>query len=220
MAEFAATARTRPRRFPRRVTYDRDTVHSILDEALVCHLGFEDRGQPFVVPTLHARVGDELYFHGSAASRALRAVAGGLRVCVTVTLVDGIVLARTAFNHSVNYRSVMILGTASAIDESSAKLEALERFAEKVVPGRWDDVRPPTPKELKATSILALPLAEVSAKMRTGPPADEGEDLDWPAWAGVIPLALVPAGPVPDPLLDPSLEIPAYASAFRPPSGG
>lgn len=220
MPPFAATSRTRPRRFPGRVTHDRETILSILDAGLVCHLGFEDQGHPLVVPTMYARAGDELYVHGSAASRTLRALASRLRVCVTVTLLDGIVLARTAFNHSVNYRSVMVLGTAVAIEDPAAKLEALARFTEKLVPGRWDEVKPPTSQELKATSVLSLPLAEVSAKVRTGPPGDEGEDLDWPAWAGVIPLALVASAPVPDPRMDSLWAVPSYASDFRRPSSG
>lgn len=192
-------------------------IHSILDEGIVCHMGFSDQGQPLVIPTLYARLDDRVYIHGSAASRALRAMASGLPICVTVTLIDGLVLARTAFNHSINYRSVVMLGTATLVAEPEQKRTALELFTNKLVAGRWDDVRPPTGQELKATSVLVLPLAEVSAKARTGPPVDEGEDLEWSTWAGVIPLALTAFSPVPDPKLDTGLSAPTYAVDYRRP---
>jgi uncharacterized protein len=181
--------RIRIKREPQRGRYDRETIDLILDEALLCHLGFEIDGQPYVIPTLHARVGDKLYVHGSAASRMLRHLAGGVRVCVTVTLFDGLVLARSVFNHSVNYRSVVLLGTATLVegDEKSAALRAL---TEQLAPGRWDEARQPTTKELKATWILSVPIAEVSAKVRNGPPEDEPEDEELPVWAGVVPVHL------------------------------
>lgn len=177
------------KREPQRARYDRETIEAILDEALICHLGFEVDGQPYVIPTLHARVGDRLYVHGSAASRLLRHLAGGAPVCVTVTLVDGLVLARSVFNHSVNYRSVVVFGTATVVEDDE-KREALRALTEQLAPGRWDEARQPTEKELKATWILSLPLDEASAKVRTGPEEDEPEDLDLPVWAGVVPVHL------------------------------
>jgi uncharacterized protein len=181
--------RIRIKREPQRGRYDRETIDLILDEALLCHLGFEIDGQPYVIPTLHARVGDTLYVHGSAASRMLRHLAGGVRVCVTVTLFDGLVLARSVFNHSVNYRSVVLLGTATLV-EDDAKLAALRALTEQLAPGRWEEARQPTALELKATWILSLPIEEVSAKVRNGPPEDEPEDEDLPVWAGVVPVHL------------------------------
>ena len=179
----------RIKREPQRGVYDRATIDAILDEALVCHLGFEVDGQPYVIPTLHARIGDRLYVHGSAASRMLRHAASGVRVCVTVTLLDGIVLARSVFNHSINYRSVVVLGTATNVEDSE-KAEALRAFTDHVAPGRWNEARQPTEQELKATWILWLPLTEASAKVRSGPPEDDAEDLDFPAWSGVVPVHL------------------------------
>ena len=181
--------RIRIKREPQRGRYDRETIDLILDEALLCHLGFEIDGQPYVIPTLHARVGDKLYVHGSAASRMLRHLAGGVRVCVTVTLFDGLVLARSVFNHSVNYRSVVLLGEATLVEDDE-KLAALHALTEQLAPGRWEEARQPTAKELKATWILSLPIEEVSAKVRNGPPEDEPEDEDLPGWAGVVPVHL------------------------------
>jgi uncharacterized protein len=186
-------ARLRVKREPQRAHYDRETVEAILDEALICHLGFAVDGRPYVIPTLHARVGDRLYVHGSAASRMLRHVATGAEVCVTVTLFDGLVLARSVFNHSVDYRSAMVFGRATLV-EGDEKVAALRALTEQLAPGRWDEARQPTAKELKATWILSLPLDEASAKVRTGPPEDEPEDLDLPVWAGVVPVHLA-AGP-------------------------
>jgi nitroimidazol reductase NimA-like FMN-containing flavoprotein (pyridoxamine 5'-phosphate oxidase superfamily) len=206
----ASSERTRVRREPERGVYDRDAIDAILDEGLVCHLGFVHDEQPFVIPTLYARLGDEVYVHGSAASRMLRTLDEGIDACLTVTLVDGIVLARSNFNHSINYRSVVVLGRAAAVD-ADEKLRALEAFSDRLVPGRWADVRPPTAKELKATSILRLPLDEVSAKMRTGPPRDEEADYAWPVWAGVIPLSLVPGEPQADPRLAFELDPPVWS---------
>jgi nitroimidazol reductase NimA-like FMN-containing flavoprotein (pyridoxamine 5'-phosphate oxidase superfamily) len=180
----------RVRREPQRGVYDRQTIDAILDEALVCHLGFIVDGQPYVIPTLHARVGDRLYVHGSAASRMLRHAASDVRICVTVTLLDGLVLARSVFNHSIDYRSVVVLGTPTLVEDVAEKREALRAFTEHIAPGRWDEARQPTEQELKATWILSVPLDEASAKIRTGPPEDDPEDLDLPVWAGVVPIHL------------------------------
>jgi nitroimidazol reductase NimA-like FMN-containing flavoprotein (pyridoxamine 5'-phosphate oxidase superfamily) len=187
--------RIRIKREPQRGRYDRETIDAILDEALICHLGFEVDGQPYVIPTLHARVGDQVYVHGSAASRMLRELASSIRVCLTVTLFDGLVLAKSVFNPSVNYRSVVLFGTATLVD-SDQKLAALEALTEQLAPGRWSEARQPTPQELKATWILTLPIEEASAKVRSGPPEDEPEDLHLPVWAGVVPvhLAAEPSG--------------------------
>jgi uncharacterized protein len=187
----------RVRREPQRGRYDRETIDAILDEALYCHVGFEADGRPYVIPTLHARVGDLLYVHGSAASRMLRNLAAGVPVCVTVTLLDGLVLARSVFNHSINYRSAVVVGTATLV-EGDEKLAALRAFSEHVAPGRWDTVRAPTEQELKATWILSLPLAEASAKVRSGPPEDEPEDVGFPVWGGVVPVHLAAEAPLPD----------------------
>jgi nitroimidazol reductase NimA-like FMN-containing flavoprotein (pyridoxamine 5'-phosphate oxidase superfamily) len=209
--------RTTIRRLPKRAAYDRATIDSILDEALVCHLGIVRDDSPVVVPTLQARVGDDLYVHGSAASRTLRALSGGIEICLTVTLVDGLVLARSAFHHSVNYRSVMLFGRAELLEAAEDKRRALEAFTEKLVPGRWPDVRPPSPNELKATAVLRLPIGEASAKVRSGPPLDDEEDYERDVWAGVIPLGLCRLPPEPDPKLKSGLELPTYLRANRRP---
>lgn len=207
---MSTTPRTRIKRLPKRGAYDRATVEAILDEALVCHLGFVHDGHPFVIPTLHARAGDLVYVHGSAASRTLRALGGGFPVCLTVTLIDALVLARSAFHHSVNYRSVVLLGEARAVEDPERKLEALEAFTEQLVPGRWADVRSPTRQELKATTVLELPLLEFSAKVRCGPPVDDAEDYERDTWAGVVPLHQAVGAPVADPLLPAGIAPPAY----------
>ena len=181
--------RIRVKREPKRGRYDRETIDAILDEGLICHLGFEVDGQPYVIPTLHARVGDTLYIHGSAASRALRHAGSGAPVCVTVTILDGLVLAKSVFNHSINYRSAVVFGTARVVPDAE-KREALHALTNQLVPGRWDEARQPTAKELKATWILALPIEEASAKVRTGGPEDEPEDLELPVYAGVVPVHL------------------------------
>jgi len=181
--------RIRVKREPHRGRYDRETIDAILDEALICHLGFEVEGQPYVIPTLHARVGDRLYVHGSSASRMLRHAASGARMCATVTIFDGLVVARSVFNHSVNYRSVVVFGTAAAV-EGDEKRTALRALTEQLAPGRWEEAREPTDIELKATAILSLPLDEASAKVRSGPEEDEPEDRDLPVWAGVVPVHL------------------------------
>jgi len=202
----APSTRTRIRRVPSRADYSRETIDAILDEALIAHLGFAIDDQPYVIPTLHARVGDIVYVHGSAASRAIRSLTDGLPACLTVTLLDGLVLARSAFHHSMNYRSVVVLGQARPVEGPDERLAALEAFTERLVPGRWDEVRWPTPQELKGTRVLALDLDEASAKIRTGPPVDDDEDHELDVWAGVIPLS-VQAGPLtPDPKLRPGIE--------------
>jgi nitroimidazol reductase NimA-like FMN-containing flavoprotein (pyridoxamine 5'-phosphate oxidase superfamily) len=203
------------RRAPKRGVYDKDTIHAILDEALVCHVGFVQDGQPYVIPTLHARVGDVVYLHLSTASRLVRTLSERVPCCVTVTLLDGVVLARAAFLHSANYRSVVVLGEARVVD-GDEKLEALEAFSEQVVPGRWDSIRPPNRKELKATQVLALPLDEASAKIRTGPPLDEDEDLDMDVWAGHIPLELRPLPPQPDPRARRPVDEPEHVTNWHP----
>jgi nitroimidazol reductase NimA-like FMN-containing flavoprotein (pyridoxamine 5'-phosphate oxidase superfamily) len=210
-----ATERTRIVREANRGVYDRETIYRILDEGFVCHVGFATEGQPYVIPTMFARVGGVLYFHGSAASRMLRGASGGLQVCITVTLTDGLVLARSVFNHSMNYRSVVALGKANLIDDPAEKLAALRAFTEKLIPGRWNDARQPNEQELKATSILKLPLTEVSAKVRTGDVEDDTADYALPVWAGVIPLRFVAEAPIRDARCDASIPTPGYASNYR-----
>ena len=190
------SSRTTVKRHPERGAYDRATIDGILDEALICHVGFVVDGQPYVIPTIHARDGDTLYLHGSPASRMLRTIKGGVDVCVTVTLLDGLVLARSVYNHSMNYRSVVALGRAKEVTDLQEKLHAMERIVEHVRPGRWSEARQPNDGEIKGTTILALPLDEVSAKVRTGPPKDFEDDLSLPVWAGVVPLALTASDPV------------------------
>ena len=202
--------RTRVRRSAKRAAYDRETIDAILDEGMICHLGFEQDGQPYVVPTIHARVGDEVLIHGSSASRAMRTVAAGAPLCLTVTLLDGLVLARSAFHHSMNYRSVMLLGSARLLEGTDEKAAALEAFTEKLAPGRWDSIRWPNRKELKGTKVLAMAIDEASAKVRTGPPVDDDEDYELDAWAGVVPLALTPGAPQPDPRLRAGIAEPAH----------
>jgi uncharacterized protein len=194
----APSTRTRLRRKPARGDYGHEAIEAILDEALVAHVGFAMEGQPYVIPTMHARVGEHVYFHGSSASRMVRALAAGADACLTVTVLDGLVLARSAVHHSVNYRSVVVLGRAQAIETPTEKMAAIEAFMERLIPGRWDEVRPPTEKELKAIQVLALPLNEASAKMRSGPPLDDEEDYALDTWAGVIPLDTVARAPTPD----------------------
>jgi len=212
---FPATERTRVTREANRAVYDREAIYKILDEAFVCHVGFSLEGQPYVIPTMFARVSDHLYFHGSAASRMLRGLSSGLPVCITVTLIDGLVLARSVFNHSMNYRSVVALGKAELIDEPAEKLRALQAFTQKLIPGRWKDARQPNEKELKATSILKLPLTEVSAKVRAGGVEDDAEDYAFPVWAGIIPLRLVADAPERDQRCDPAIPTPAYAAKLK-----
>ena len=192
------TARTRVVREPHRGVYDRDAVNRILDEGFICHIGFAVDGQPYVIPTSYGRDGDVLYIHGSVASRMLRNLQQGVAVCVTVTLLDGLVLARSVFSHSMNYRSVVIVGTATLVDDPAEKISALRALTEHILPHRWEDVRQPNEKELKATSVLRIPITEFSAKVRVGPPIDDEEDYSFPTWAGVIPLELTPGAPIRD----------------------
>jgi nitroimidazol reductase NimA-like FMN-containing flavoprotein (pyridoxamine 5'-phosphate oxidase superfamily) len=212
---FTPTERTRVLREPNRGVYDREAIHKILDEGFVCHLGFAIDGQTFVIPTMFARIGKYIYFHGSAASRTLRGLSGGLAVCITVTLIDGLVLARSVFNHSMNYRSVVALGKAHLIEDPAEKLAALKAFTEKILPGRWQDARQPNEKELKATSILKLHLAEVSAKVRAGDVEDDAEDYSLPVWAGIVPLRLVADAPVRDAKCHPETPLPGYLKIYE-----
>src|SRR5271170_2900545 len=209
------TERTRVVREPHRGSHDREAIYKILDEGFVCHVGFSVDAQPYVIPTMFARVGENVYFHGSAASRMLRNLSEGLAVCLTVTLVDGLVLARSVFNHSMNYRSVVALGKATLVDAPEEKIAALRAFTEKILPGRWNDARQPNEKELKSTSILRLPLTEVSAKMRTGPVEDDAADYALQVWAGIVPLRLVADAPIRDARCDPGIPVPAYAAKYE-----
>jgi uncharacterized protein len=212
------TDRVRVRRKRERGRYEREAIDAILDEALIAHLGIAaEDGQPLVIPTLHARCGDLVYCHGSAASRTLRALAAGAPACLTVTLLDALVLARSAVHHSANYRSVMLLGEATVVQEREEKLAALQAIVEHIVPGRWADVRWPTENELKATSVLAIPIAEASAKIRSGPPLDDEPDYAMDVWAGVIPLASEPIDPEADPRLPAGTPVPPYVSDYRRP---
>lgn len=208
------SARTRVVREADRAVYDRETVYRILDEGFLCHVGFAMDGQPFVIPTSYGRKGASLYIHGSAASRMLRQMKEGVPVCVTVTLLDGLVLARSVFNHSMNYRSVVVLGKATLVDDPEEKLAALRALSEHILPGRWDDSRQPNERELKATSVLRVPIEEFSAKVRTGPPIDDAEDYSFPTWAGVIPLETVAGNPINDPKLDSGREAPEYVRTY------
>ena len=218
MERLAQTERTTLKRLPTRAEYDRAPVYEILDEAFICHVGFVVDGQPFVIPTGYARMGDCLYIHGSAASRMLRALGQGIEVCVTVTLLDGLVLARSAFHHSVNYRSVVVFGRATVVEEAEEKMEALRAFTEHVVPGRWAEVRWPNESEMKATTVLALPLVEASAKIRTGPPIDDEEDHEINVWAGVLPLRLVADDAIKDDRLRSGISLPDYVRRYRRPA--
>jgi uncharacterized protein len=208
------TGRTRVVREPERGVYDRETVYRILDEGFLCHVGFTVDGQPFVIPTSYGRQDANLYIHGSAASRMLRQMKEGVAVCVTVTLLDGLVLARSIFNHSMNYRSVVVVGKATLVDQPEEKLTALRILSEHILPGRWDDVRQPNERELKATSVLRLPIQEFSAKVRTGPPIDDAEDMNFPTWAGVLPLAVKTETPINDLKLDISRGVPEYVKNY------
>ncbi|HEY0761217.1 MAG TPA: pyridoxamine 5'-phosphate oxidase family protein [Pyrinomonadaceae bacterium] len=208
---FTQTERTKLKRLPKRGHFDRETVYGILDEGFICHVGFAPQGQPFVIPTGYARAGDTLYIHGSQASRMLRTLADGVDACVTVTIIDGLVLARSAFHHSMNYRSVVIFGRATLVEDREEKNTALLALSEQIIRGRWADVREPTELELRATTVLRLPLVEASAKVRTGPPIDDEEDYAMSVWAGVVPLKLVAGEPINDPRLPDGIEVPDYA---------
>lgn len=212
-ASGVPSARTTVKRHPERGAYERGVIDAILDEALVCHVGFAIDGQPFVIPTIHARDGDALYLHGSPGSRMLRNLRDGIDACVTVTLLDGLVLARSVYNHSMNYRSVVVVGRAREVTEPDEKLRAMRCVVEHVVPGRWDEARQPNETEIKATTILAVSLVEASAKIRRGPPTDDESDLDLPVWAGVIPLALRTGDPLPDHGVD--TQPPGYVTSYE-----
>lgn len=207
---ISPTERTKLRRLPKRGAFDRETIYPILDEAFICHVGFVVEGQPYVIPTGYARVGDDLYIHGSSASRMLRNLAKGVDVCVTVTLIDGLVLARSAFHHSMNYRSVVILGKAELVDDPDEKYKALEAFTEHVIPGRWSEIRWPSELELKVTSVLKLPIEEASAKTRTGDPIDDEADYHLDVWAGILPLRLRAEEPISDPRSASEIKVPKY----------
>ena len=215
MNEFTPTERTKVRRLPDRGKYDSESVYGILDEAFICHVGFVVESQPYVIPTGFARVGDTLYIHGSAASRMLRTLADGVQVCVTVTLIDGIVMARSGFHSSMNYRSVVILGRATQVEGRDEKLAAMAAFSEQVMPGRWKDLRETTDAELKGTLVLSLPLKEVSAKVRSGPPKDDEVDYALPLWAGIVPLQLTAGNPINDPRLPTGIDPPGYARNYK-----
>ena len=212
---FPQTDRTKLKRLPKRGHFDRETVYAILDEGFICHVGFSVDGQPFVIPTGYARSGDKLYIHGSQASRMLRNLAGGIDACVTVTIVDGLVLARSAFHHSMNYRSVLVFGRAILVEDPEEKMTALVALSEHIVRGRWADVREPTEQEMVQTTVLCLPIEEASAKIRTGPPLDDEEDYALPIWAGVIPLNLVAGDPINDPRLPAEIPVPEYAARYK-----
>jgi nitroimidazol reductase NimA-like FMN-containing flavoprotein (pyridoxamine 5'-phosphate oxidase superfamily) len=213
--QFKPTRRTTLRRLPKRASYERKIIYDILDEGFICHLGFVDSNHPVVIPTAYGRVADLLYIHGSAASRMLRSLADGVPVCVTVTLVDGLVLARSAFHHSMNYRSVVVFGTASIVTDLTEKVQALRAFSEHILPGRWADAREPNEVELKQTLVLSIPLSEASAKIRTGPPVDEETDYSLPVWAGEMPLSLAFRKPIADSRLRPGIKTPAYILSAR-----
>ena len=209
------TKKTKVKRLPKRGNFERETIYSILDEAFVCHIGFSVDGQTFVIPTNYARSGDELLIHGSSASRMMRNLAQGIDVCVTVTLIDGLVLARSAFHHSTNYRSVVIFGQAGTITDENEKNEALRLFTEHILPNRWDEIRQPNANELKATTVLKLPIEEASAKIRTGDPIDDEEDYALEVWAGVIPLKMTAESPIDDEKLKAEIDAPDYALNYK-----
>ena len=209
--QYQPTPRTTVRRLKKRAVYDKVAVHAILDAGFICHVGFAVEGQPFVIPTLYARRDEQLYFHGAMASRTLRTLSAGVNVCVTVTLVDGLVLARSAFHHSINYRSVVALGKARLVEDPEERMRALHLITDHAVPGRWAEVRGPNELELKQTSVLALPLEEVSAKVRSGPPVDDDEDYALPIWAGVVPMETRVKMPVDDGRVLPGAQAPDLA---------
>ncbi len=215
MNAYNPTDRTKVRRLPERANFDRETVYSILDSTFVCHVGFVVDGRPVVIPTAFGREGDRLFIHGSAASRMQKKLREGIDVCLTVTLADGLVLARSGFNSSINYRSVVIFGKAVPVEDDAEKVLALKVFSDHVLPGRWEEIREPSPKELKATSVLAIDLEEVSAKVRTGDPHDDEEDYALPVWAGVLPMTVKFGEPIPDPRLQPGTRVPEYIEKAR-----
>jgi nitroimidazol reductase NimA-like FMN-containing flavoprotein (pyridoxamine 5'-phosphate oxidase superfamily) len=214
MTDFAKTEKNNIKRLPKRGHYDRETIYRILDEALICHVGFVDSGQPYVIPTNFARVGDSIILHGAKASRLLKHIEAGNPICVEVTIVDGLVLARSVFHHSVNYRSVVVFGSGRLLLNVQEKLAALEAVSEHLVPGRWKEARRPNQKELNATSVVRIRIDEASAKVRLGPPVDEEEDYALPVWAGVLPLQETPLSPIPDELQSQDLAVPGYIANY------
>ena len=214
MSTLPLTQRTTLKRLPKRGSHERETINQILDEGFICHVGFAIDGQPVVIPTGYARVDDQLIIHGSQASRMLRELKTGIDVCVTVTLIDGLVLARSAFHHSMNYRSVVIFGKATLVEDREAKVAALFALSEHIIPGRWAEAREPNDAELQQTTVLSLPIDEASAKIRTGPPLDDEEDYAMPVWAGVLPLRITTVEPIADPRLSAGIEIPDYVSRY------
>jgi uncharacterized protein len=211
MKQLPQTPRTILKRLPKRGSHDREVINSILDEGFICHVGFSVDGKPFVIPTGYARVEDKLLIHGSQASRMLRTLSEGIEVCVNVMLLDGLVLARSAFHHSMNYRSVVIFGLATLVEDRTDKIAALFALSEHIIPNRWQDVREPTESELRQTTVLSLPIDEASAKIRTGPPLDDEEDYELEVWAGVVPLRMLAGQPIADPRLLPEIDAPEYA---------
>jgi nitroimidazol reductase NimA-like FMN-containing flavoprotein (pyridoxamine 5'-phosphate oxidase superfamily) len=218
MKSSAPSKRTIVQRGPQRAEYDRTVIYQILDEAFICHVGFVVDGEPVVIPMSYARMGDRLVIHGSQASRMMRSLEAGVSVCVSVVILDGLVLARSAFDHSMNYRSLVVFGHAHPLNDASEKREALRRFSEHICPGRWAEVRQPNDNELKTTMVLTLALDEASAKIRSGPPVDQKEDYDFPVWAGELPLRLVAAAPVADPQMPLPIPVPAYLLNYRRPA--
>jgi uncharacterized protein len=214
MVQFTKTGKNRIKRFPQRGHYDRETIYRILDEALICHVGFAEKGQPFVIPTNFARVHDHVVLHGAIASRLLKHVEGGHPICVEVTIVDGLVLARSVFHHSVNYRSVVLFGKGRLIEDEQEKLAALKAITEHLIPGRWQDARRPNQKELNATRVVSIKIDEASAKVRMGPPIDEQEDYTLPIWAGILPLQELPLSPLHDELQSKDVPLPEYIARY------
>jgi len=214
MTEFPKTSQSRIKRLPKRGYYDSETIYKILDEALICHVGFVENKQPFIIPTNFARVGDTIILHGAKASRLLKHIEAGNPICVEVTLVDGLVLARSVFIHSVNYRSVVLFGTGQAIENDQEKMAALEAVSEHIIPGRWREARLPNRKEMNATSVVSIKIDQASAKVRSGPPGDEEEDYALPIWAGVLPLQEMPMSPVRDELMTQDIAVPKYIAKY------
>lgn len=214
MAQFKKSTKTRINRLPKRGHYDRETIYAILDEALICHVGFVEDGQPYVIPINFARMDDKIILHGAKASRLLKHIEAGHPVCVEATIVDGLVLARSVFHHSVNYRSVVLFGTGHTIEDEQEKMAALEAVTEHIIPGRWKEARLPNPKEMKATRVVAIQIDEASAKVRVGPPVDEEEDYALTIWAGLLPLQETPAAPVRDELQSQDVVLPEYIAKY------
>lgn len=214
MSEYAKTGLNKVRRVPQRAAYDRETVHAIVDAAPICHVGLIDHGRAVVIPTIHARSGDELLIHGSTKSRLMTYLAAGGEVCITVTMLDGLVLARSVFHHSMNYRSAVLYGRGQLVDSPAEKMAALECFTNKLVPGRWEDARQPTAIELKATHVVAVPIDWASAKVRTGAPVDDAEDYELDVWAGIVPVEMIYGAPQADERLRPEIDVPPYLAAF------